>query len=212
MINQYSMNKSQIAYELQKMLDMGNIVHVGWNKYAIKSDKIIYNHIYSDIANNVARIINDKFYDLKFQIFELVQLNSFVNHLFGHNVIFVYVENEFQEYVFDTLRNEYPGRVMFRPNLKEYYRYVMEDEIVILRLPTETPKGNEVFWHVRLEKMIVDIFTDKIVSKIVSDGEKENIIKGVLEDYYFDEDMMYRYAKRKGVEKKLKKELEKYEV
>ena len=30
--------------------------------------------------------------DLDFQVFELVQLNTFMNHLFAHNTIFVYVE------------------------------------------------------------------------------------------------------------------------
>lgn len=203
MAEEYSMTATQIAYDLQKRLDQGMIIHVGWDKYTIPGEKRLYSHKYSNEAEIVAEKINDSFFDLRFQILELVQLNVFVNHQIAHNTIFVSVENELQDYVFDALRDEYQGRIMLRPSLTEYYRYVNDNEIIIMRLPSDTPKEIDESWHSRLEKIIVDVLTDKLVGGIVPDGEKKNIVKGAFDTYLLDENTMIRYAKRKGSVKKL---------
>ena len=212
MKEEYSISEPQIAYDLKKRLDSGSIIRFGWDKYTVSNNKEIYSYEYSDEVLDIVSVIDDNYVSLNYQIFELVQLNEFVNHMIAHNCIFVYVENELQEYVFDTLRNVYPGRVMLRPSLNEYYRYAVDDEIIVMRLPSETPKGTDNPWACRLEKIIVDILTDKFVKEIVPDDEKDNIVHGAYENYLLDEDTMIRYAKRKGAEKKIKEELNKYKV
>lgn len=84
----------------------------------------------------------------------MTQLNAFVNHLIAHNTVFVYVENELVDFVFDTLHRTYPGQVMLKPTVDSYYRYLVDNEIVVGRLPSETPKGHDVPWHSRLEKIL----------------------------------------------------------
>ncbi len=147
---------------------------------------------------------------LDFQVFELRQLNRFMNHQMAHNTIFVAIENDLVDYVFESLWKTYPGRVMLKPKADQYYRYRQDDEIVVGRLPSETPKGIDEPWMSRLEKILVDVFTDKLVSQIVPDGEKEAIIDGAFSDYMLDENTMIRYAKRKGAEKKMQKVLTEY--
>ena len=210
--NEYSMSEPQIAYDLQKRLDSGSIIRFGWNKYTVSNKKEIYSYKYSDKAEDIVSVINNNYVGLNYQIFELVQLNEFVNHMIAHNSIFVYVENELQEYVFDTLKNVYPGRVMLRPSLIEYYRYGIDDEIVVMRLPSETPKGTNYPWACRLEKIIVDVLTDKLIKEIVPEEEKYNIVNGAYDGYLLDEDTMIRYAKRKGAERKFREELNSYKV
>ena len=67
--------------------------------------------------HNIAEIITTEFYDLNFRIFELTQLNTFVNHLYSHNTIFLSVENDIIDYVFDSLKSHYPGKVYLNPKL-----------------------------------------------------------------------------------------------
>lgn len=212
MEKEYALSKPQIAYDLQKRLDEGSVFHVGWDKYTALTKKRVYSHDYSEKAKEIVSKLDEKYIGLKFQIFELVQLNMFVNHLIAHNTIFVSVENNLQESVFDTLKDKYPGKVMLRPSLSDYYRYVVDDEIIVVRLPSESPKGIAFPWASRIEKIIVDVLADKLVGGIVPEGEKGNILYGAYEYYFLDEDTMFRYAKRKGAVKKFQDELKKYKA
>ncbi len=212
MKDEYGMTNPQISYDLQKREDMGSIVHIGWNKYSIAGSKRRYTHKYSKEATEIVQAITEGYTDLLFQVFELIQLNDFMNHQMAHNTIFVMVENDMQDFVFDTLRGRNPGRVMLRPSVDEYYRYLQENEIVVCRLPSESPKGFDEPWKSRLEKIVVDVFTDKLLGGIVPEGEKEGIIRGAFELYLVDEKTMIRYAKRKGADSKIKEILGKYGV
>ena len=209
---QYKMTSPQIAYDLQKRIDAGNLIRIGWNQYTVQTTKRRYTPHYSILADRIAGLIDKTFVGLNFQLFELVQLNEFINHQIAHNTVFVFVENDLQNYVFDTLKQSYPGRVMLRPNIKNYYQYLQDDQIVMLRLPSESPKGFEKPWDIRLEKVIVDVLTDKLISHIIPESEKEAIIKGALNTYLMDVNTMIRYAKRKGAEEKFRQSLNSYEV
>ncbi|WP_431309861.1 DUF6577 family protein, partial [Staphylococcus aureus] len=75
---------------------------------------------------------------LDFRIFELVQLNEFVNHQIAHNIVFVSVEGELEADVFNTLWEKHKGSVLLKPDADELFRYMNEDMVVIIKLPTES--------------------------------------------------------------------------
>ena len=56
----------------------------------------------------------------------------------------------------------------------------------------------------------MDISTDKLISRIVPNGEKREIYTGAFSEYYIDTDIMLRYARRKGAEKKIQNILNEY--
>ena len=199
-----------ISYALRKLLREKGIQRVGWNQYATSQGKRIYHHDYSKISKEVAEVIQKEYVDPAFQIFELTQLNTFVNHLIAHNTVFVYVENELIDFVFDTLHRSFPGQVMLKPTVDNYYRYHVDNEIVVGRLPSETPKGLDAPWHSRLEKILVDVAVDKLLNYVVPKGEFKNIFNESFERYYVDENAMKRYAKRRGAERKFDSVLEQY--
>ena len=207
----YNMTEAQIVYDLQKRVKDGTLLRTGWGQYALQEKKILYTSQYSKAALQVVSTITDQYEDLDFQVFELVQLNTFMNHLFAHNTIFVYVENDLITYVFDTLWKTYPGRVLLKPSLDEYYRYLQDDEIIVSKLPSQSPKGYGPPWKSKLEKILVDISADKLVSKIIPNGEKRAIFYSAFHDYQIDKKTILRYAKRKGVEQKIQKVLDEYE-
>ena len=196
-----------IEYALRKAVSEGEIIHVGRDQYAVSDKRRNYQYKYSEAAVQIASVIREEYPNVDFRVFELTQLNAFVNHLFAHNTIFLSVENDVIDFVFDTLRNEYPGRVMLKPKIEEYYRYLVDDQIVILRLPTETPKGTGEVWHSRIEKILVDIVVDKLLAKIVSPSEYKTIFTEAYERYLIDENTMFRYANRKGAGKKFREYL-----
>lgn len=203
----YDITVPQISYELKKQLDSGTIVRSGWGQYAFPR-KRVYSWDYSKEATSIAEELRKDYDGLDFQIFELRQLNEFMNHQIAHNAIFVYVENDLVNFAFDTLWNMKPGKVLLKPGANQYFRYRQDDEIIVNRLPSETPKGHREPWKSRLEKVLVDVFTDKLVSSIVPEGEKEAILDGAFQNYLLDKGTMLRYAKRKGAEKKIAEVLE----
>ena len=203
-------DKYALEYALRKAMAKGEILHVGRDQYAADKKRRTYVHRYSKAALDVAEKIQEEYPSVDFRIFELTQLNAFVNHLFAHNTIFVSVENDVIDFVFDTLRGEYPGRVMLKPGYDEYNRYLTDDQIVVLRLPSEAPKGTEAPWHSRLEKILVDIAVDKLLSRVVSGAEYHTIFSESFERYLIDKKTMMRYAKRKGAGEKFMKCLDDY--
>ena len=199
-----------LDYALRKEMALGSVIHIGRNQYAYKNEKRIYTYSYSPEAKRIAGIIQEEYPAIEFQIFELIQLNAFVNHLFAHNTVFVSVENDGIDYVFDSLRDRYPGRIMLKPKADEYFRYFVEDQIVVMRLPSESPKGIDVPWQSRIEKILVDVTVDKLLTKIISEGEYEAIFAQAYERYIMDTKAMLRYANRKGAGEKFKNLLLQY--
>ncbi len=203
-------SEDALVYSLRKLLSEGKIIRIGWNQYACAQEKKIYQHDYSSEAVQVADFLYDNYTDLDFRLFELIQLNDFMNHLIAHNTIFVYVENDMLDFVFDSLIRKYPGRTMLKPKADDYFRYLQDNEIVVGRLPSESPKGLEKPWHSRLEKILVDISVDKLLTQIVPQGEYESIFQTAFEQFLLDKNTMIRYAKRRGAADKFESILNKY--
>lgn len=93
-----------------------------------------------------------------------------MNHQIAHNAVFIFVEGDLGEYVFDTLKEEYAGHILLNPNADMYHQYWADDMLVIKKLITEAPKGTDEFWHTDLEKMLVDIVSDKLASLLCEPG------------------------------------------
>ena len=131
MFDEYGLTEQQSKYELQKELDNGEVLRKGWNQYTIPTNKQVYLHNYSGDANAVVGLIEKKYYDVDFQVFEMTQLNQFMNHLVAHNTIFVAVENELVDYVFDTkeVNEALDGISIQEPEVIEYLKEMIESNI-----------------------------------------------------------------------------------
>lgn len=200
----------ELTYSINRAIAENKILHVGRNQYVYANDKRQYRHTYSEAASMTASEISKEYPSVDFRIFELVELNPFVNHQLAHNNIFVFVENYLVDYVFDSLRRKHPGRVMLKPSVNDYYRYRVEDMIVVLRLPSESPNGIGCQWNSQLEKILVDISVDKLLCRIVFRGEYRNIFETAFGQYNIDKKAMFRYSNRRGAGTKFKTILEQY--
>lgn len=190
---------------LQKMLLDGEIARVGRNSYCIpEKGKGTYFYRYSDLANSVAGIIKSTYPMLDFSISELIQLNEFVNHQIAHNVIFLYVENDTAAFVFDTLKEHFPGKVLLRPSVETFNLYRYDNTIVIGKRVTEAPPGKREPWHARIEKLLVDTVKEPLWKACVEESEFTTIYEEVFSKYIIDESCLFRYARRRTAEKEIK--------
>lgn len=194
----YKTSESITNHMVTRLLAAGDIARVGRNRYCVADSLKIYHFPHSDFAVSVADEILEAHPYLNFRIFELVQLNEFVNHQIAHNIVFVSVEGELEEDVFNTLWERHKGSILLKPDADELFRYLNEDMVVIVKLPTESPKGIDVFWDTRLEKLLVDIAVDKLLRKVVYSGEYPAIYQEAFRKYAIDKNVMFRYARRRG--------------
>ena len=139
------------------MVKEGELVRAGNGVYCFpEKNSRPYEHEYSELAMEVASLIQEQFPLLDFSIMELIQLNDFVNHQIAHNVLFLSVEVDMIEFVFDSLKERYFGKVLINPTPVIYHQYWSDNMIVVNKLITEAPKSATISWHTRLEKLLVE--------------------------------------------------------
>ena len=201
----YMLSEASFYKKVEELVKNGQIVRVGRNVYRLPDNKrLAYEYKYSELAEEVAREIAQQYPYVNFSIFEFIQLNDFVNHLIAHNVIFLSVEAEIMDFVFETLRDKYPGKVLINPTVEIYHQYWSDDMIVLGKLTTEAPKGQKASWHTRLEKMLVDIMAEPLLLASISRAEYPHIYEDAFDRYIVDENGLFRYASRRKVTKKIK--------
>ena len=200
------LGESSFKVLLQKLLNEGEISRIGRNAYCVTEGRYnSYGYQYSDLAINIANNMEQKYPHLDFSIFELIQLNEFLNHQIAHNVVYVSVEEDLSPFVFEFLKELYPGKVLLNPTVEEYHTYWYDNMIVVNKLVSEAPKGTQENWKVRIEKLLVDLLTSKLLRSSVSDAEVPEIYQEIFDKYIVDESCMFRYAKRRAADKKIRK-------
>ena len=196
--------KASGRYNFQKLLENGDIYRVGRNSYRIADVlKKNYKYLYSELSLDLAKKIEEQYPELDFRIFELVQLNEFVNHQIAHNVLFVSVEAGLGTYVFNFLKKQHTDKILLNPSVEIFHQYWADDMIVINKLVSESPKGEGVVWETKLEKRLVDLVADKLILSCVSRGEYDDIFHQVFRDFYIDESKLFRYASRRNAKSKV---------
>ena len=201
----YMLSEASFYKKVEELVKNGQIIRVGRNVYSLPDDKrLAYEYKYSELAEEVAQEIAQQYPYVNFSIFEVVQLNDFVNHLIAHNVIFLSVEADIMDFVFETLRDKYPGKVLINPTVEIYHQYWSDNMIVLGKLTTEAPKGQKASWHTRLEKMLVDIMAEPLLLASISRAEYPHIYEDAFDRYIVDENGLFRYASRRKVTKKIK--------
>ena len=201
----YMLSEASFYKKVEELVKNGQIIRVGRNVYSLPDDKrLTYEYKYSELAEAVAQEIAQQYPYVNFSIFEFVQLNDFVNHLIAHNVIFLSVEAEIMDFVFETLRDKYPGKVLINPTVEIYHQYWSDNMNVLGKLTTEAPKGQKASWHTRLEKMLVDIMAEPLLLASISRAEYPHIYEDAFDRYIVDENGLFRYASRRKVTKKIK--------
>ena len=201
----YMLSEASFYKKVEELVKNGQIIRVGRNVYSLPDDKrLTYEYKYSELAEEVAQEIAQQYPYVNFSIFEFVQLNDFVNHLIAHNVIFLSVEAEIMDFVFETLRDKYLGKVLINPTVEIYHQYWSDNMIVLGKLTTEAPKGQKASWHTRLEKMLVDIMAEPLLLASISRAEYPHIYEDAFDRYIVDENGLFRYATRRKVTKKIK--------
>ncbi len=203
--------EGQLKRFLAYMIKTSKIEHVGRNKYRRITDIVNlmrYENQYSETALQIIAIMQEEFPLIEYRIWELSWLNEFVNHQLGCNYIFLEVEKDGCEFVFDRIKDEFAGKVLLKPDQNQILRYGTNDSIFIDHLISEAPKGKKEQYNLAIEKLIVDLFANKRLKEMISFGDYPAALDNIFTMYEVDQVKMFRYARRRNKEKELKEFLQ----
>jgi hypothetical protein len=200
--------EKSIYWLINQLIELGVIERVGRNKYfLIKDDKMRKDYTYqpSDKMIKVIEALANKYPLMVFQVWESIQFNYFLNHQIAHNTLFVEVERMLENSVYEFLRDKFHGNILLKPNREIYSLYGTDDTIVVLNLVTETPTDKNCNHGIMLEKLLVDMMTNKLIQMFVSKSEYAHIMEDAYSMYRIDETKMFHYARRRKAVEKIKK-------
>ena len=192
----------QVYNILKRLQDSNAISRIGNGNYTSKSVHPPYSPSPSQQLKEVGELVKERFPLIDIQIWELTLMNEFVNHLIGNNVLFVEVEKEMEDVVFQELFTDYP-QVLLMPDINEFYQYYSPNMIVVQRLVSGAPRAIDGI-YASLEKLLVDLFSTKLTGKIINRGDYPEMLENIFENYGINEAAMLRYAKRRKVDIRLK--------
>ncbi len=205
----YQLSDSSFYKTFSLMVKNGDLIRVADGLYCFPdNNEKQYCHKYSELATEVASLVQEQFPLVNFSIMELIQLNDFVNHQIANNILFLFVESDVMDFIFEMLRDRYFGKVLIDPTPKIYHQYWCENMIVILKLTTEAPKSIDISWHIRLEKLLVDVVAEPLILNSFNNNETVNIYEEAFSMYVVDESCLFRYARRRAIDQKIKKMIE----
>ena len=194
------LNDSTFRWLLYNMQLQDRLFRVGYDEYATSKHQVLpeYRPFYTDDVIKVKKILEEKYPDLSFVMFESVALNEFLNHQIAQNTVYVQVEKDLSTYIFDVLKQELGGMVLYKPNRTEFSRYWTRGCVVVLELISQAPLSSTQPHEMTMEKMLVDIIADKSIEATYNPAELSDIFRNVRKNYRVDIKKMNRYAGRRG--------------
>ena len=204
------LSDSTYHWAISGLVRDGVLTRQGYNSYSLTSNhpKVEYVPIYSDTAEELIRIISEKYPYVQFTVFETVLMNEFLNHLIAQNTVFIQVEKESSIYVFRFLQEQGMRNVMYKPSEKEFNLYWSKDCVIVTDMISEAPIRADMPHHIMLEKMLVDMSADKLIAATFSKAELSDVYEQAQSRYLLDKVRMLRYARRRNRQDVLLKYLE----
>lgn len=193
-------SEASINWMLVTLRKQGRLASAGTGKYyRIAQDmpaKKQYSYPHSQDYLDIEKRITDAYPLVNFQMWELIQMNDFVNHQIAKNVIIIEVEAMLVDTVYELLHERYPY-AMIQPTADIFYKQrAPETDIVVQKLLTEAPSPDAKH-SCSIEKLMIDLLSKKLSGNLIERSEYPRIYEDIFQKYLIDETKMFRYAKRR---------------
>lgn len=151
--------------------------------------------------------IEKQFPMLKFCVWTTQIVSEFMLHVPAKHITILQMEREALEPVYDFLKTKKIGDIFIQPKEKEIERYIFESDkaIVLLPLVTKSPLQKiDKIQTTTLEKLIVDLYSDKKLFAFFQGSELAHIINTAYNRYAIDFTTLFHYANRRRKDVNLK--------
>ncbi len=199
----------------------------GWRIYDLKNKNIIksiqrsyytisykpkYKPEISGEILKLAKVISERFEDVKHCIWDTDWINEFAQHQSGKKLIIIEIEKDFVESLYYELKDSFQFDFYLNPDEKAIDFYISESQnpVIIKKLITRSPISKRTekrvkFYTPLLEKLLVDLFTEKKLFYFYQGAELMHVYENALKNYTLNYTKLFSYAKRREREQDIKK-------
>ncbi|MGE5383811.1 MAG: DUF6577 family protein [Omnitrophica WOR_2 bacterium] len=192
------MKKTTVNWRVYTLVQTGVLSRVGRGKFALGKGSNFVPQVSSKIKT-LYKKLNKQFPYLQICLWNTSVLNELMIHQPGRFYTLVEAEKETIESVFYFVKDIHKN-VFIDPTFDIISRYASaeKESIIIKSLVSEAPMQNvQGVQTITIEKMLVDIFCDKIIFAAQQGNEMQTIFKNAFEKYTINENKMLRYANRR---------------
>ena len=189
------------------MLKSGMIIRTSFDEYMVANVNSLPKYLptYTQLASDLLERVAAKFPYIGFTVFETVLMNDFLKHLIAQNTIFMQVEKDASAFVFRFLQEEGNENVMYKPTKKDFNLYWTTDSVIITDMVSEAPIASNNPHVITIEKMLVDMYCDKLIQSTYSKAEYPSVLEQVIKTYKVEKNKMFRYAGRRNKATEIRK-------
>jgi hypothetical protein len=188
-----------LSWRVYDLISRGIITRIGRGIYSLGSERKFV-HSISDMQKKISNVIKRNFPYARYCIWDLSVIKEFLQHIFGINFLIVEVEREAVRSVYNSLKEKNIS-VFYEPkeSLIEEYVINIRNPVIVKTLVSEAPLSEQERVPVPdLEKILVDIFSDKELFYFIQGNEKFYILINAINIYTLNYDKLNRYAKRRN--------------
>lgn len=214
---------STFLWRLYELKDKGMITKISNDKYQINDkhfrdsfslslpDNLISNTLkrFNQSLDNDYSYPND---EKMICIWDLNTLNSFTSHQYSRDIVFVEIDRYRVEGLFFELKEMLNDQYYISKDYtKDYDHISLEDRVIIInplikRAPLEkrNAKLNHYVVSPKLEKILVDILSNKDFFNMYDKASVKEIFLNAYETYNIDFTTLLYYAKNRGIRETVK--------
>jgi hypothetical protein len=199
----------RVMYSMERN---GQIIPIGAGLFGNRllsnsSDKKKYSPTISTTAESISIRLLEKFPYSPHIIWETNCLREFMIMQPSQNLIIVEVEKDSMESFFNYLKQQSLQNVFIDPDQLTFERYISDlpESVLIFKKITQSPVINQnSITLARLEKILVDVFSDTERFYAFQGQELINIYENAFSTYWINTKTLFRYAGRRNGAQKIK--------
>lgn len=206
-------NRSSLRRQLSELVKEGKLDRIGHGVYTQKK-KPEFKPALSEITRDIFTQVHNEYPLLKLCIYEGGNLSQFQHHLSPNQIIYVEVERDGIESVFNLLTEHSNLKTYIRPDERMIYNYINMGEQAIFVKPLVTEAPLQMIDDIpspTLEKLLADIQRDPDFFYLQS-HELLHIVDSAFTTYTINITKLLRYASRRGAKEETAFILEKLNI
>lgn len=191
--------------QLNRLLKSGQLVRVERGVYKLPDDAHKdFSVVCSEDTKRIYQQIKTQFPFVDYCLWSASTLMPYMHHIPNLNLLFVDVEREVTESVFNLLNTDSNKRVFLLPSPADIERYINTNDAIIIRpLISESPlQLIEGINTPTIEKVLVDIVGD-VEFSFLQGSEINYVYKTIFERHNVNKNKLLRYASRRGRKEKV---------
>jgi len=191
---------NSLSEQLNRLLKSGKIVRVQRGVYSLPDEKRGEFFINcSDEIKSIDTQIKNKFPFVNYCLYDSSVLVPYMLHIPNIKFMYVDVDRDVAESVFNLLNTSSTKRVYLMPTVTDFERYISGNEAIIIRpLISESPMQTiEGINTPAIEKILVDMVAN-VEFSFLQGSELHHVYSTVFERHNINKSKLLRYATRRG--------------